>query len=177
MATYIALFRGINVGGNHLLPMKDLVALLEKLGCGNVATYIQSGNVVFTSAEKKSPLAKKINAQVLKLRGFDPNVLLLEKSELETAARKNPFSTEVGKALHFFFLYHKPEKPNLQQLTALQSASEQFYLDETFFFLFAPDGIGHSKLAVSAEKYLGVPATARNYNTVAKLLLMCGSEK
>ena len=86
MATYIALFRGINVGGNNILRMKDLVEILQHLGCENVRTYIQSGNVVFQL--KKSQLkkiAERIRLEVLESHGFEPKVYLLEKAQLEKA--------------------------------------------------------------------------------------------
>ena len=86
MKTYIALFRGINVGGRHILPMKELVALLEDLGCQNVKTYIQSGNAVFESkVNTTSQLAKKISAEIKQRHGFEPHVLLLRLEEMEKA--------------------------------------------------------------------------------------------
>jgi uncharacterized protein (DUF1697 family) len=74
MNTYIALFRGINVGGNNMLPMKELVAILEDLGSRNVKTYIKSGNAVFMSKEKDtSRLSTKIRAEIKQRRGFEPD--------------------------------------------------------------------------------------------------------
>ena len=78
MKTYIALFRGINVGGKNALPMKELVAILENLGARKVKTYIQSGNAVFVCKDKDAPrLSKTITAEINKCRGFEPHVLLL----------------------------------------------------------------------------------------------------
>lgn len=173
MNTYIALFRGINVGGTGILPMKDLSAILENLGCVDVKTYIQSGNVVFkrkqTNTEK---LAKEISDKVLDNKGFAPKVMLLEIKELEEAINNNPFSTEEGKALHFFFLDSIPKKPDIEKIESVKGKSEQYKLFEKVFYLFAPEGVGKSKLAAAAEKCLGVPATARNWNTVSKLISM-----
>ena len=79
MKTYIALFRGINVGGTNVLPMKDLVALLENIGSQNVKTYIQSGNAVFQSEEENaSLLSNKIRAAIKKSHGFEPTSLLTQ---------------------------------------------------------------------------------------------------
>ncbi|GAB4379375.1 MAG: DUF1697 domain-containing protein [Calditrichia bacterium] len=171
MKTYIGFFRGINVGGKNILPMKDLVNILECLGCTNVRTYIQSGNGVFRSKETdRLSLARTISAGIYKERGFKPTVLLLEPVELQKAADNNPFETENGKALHFFFLHSPPQKPSAEQLSAVKSASEQFKLTKNVFYLFAPEGIGRSRLAARVEQILGVEATARNWNTVSKLL-------
>jgi uncharacterized protein (DUF1697 family) len=170
MRTYIALFRGINVVGNNPLPMRDLVRILERMGCKDVETYIQSGNAVFrTGKSRPTKLAEEISSRVFKDHGFKPKVLLLSTSELEAAINNNPFSTAVGNALHFMFLTSKPRKPDLAALTAVKTKTEQFRLDMRVFYLYAPDGIGRSKLAARIEPALGVPATGRNWNTVNKL--------
>ena len=101
MKTYIALFRGINVGGTKVLPMKDLVTQLENLGSQNVKTYIQSGNVVFQSKEEDaSLLSNKIGAAIKKSHGFEPQVLLLELEEMERAVASNPFPAGVLEIKH-----------------------------------------------------------------------------
>jgi len=170
MKTYIALFRGINVGGIHILPMKDLVKILEDLGCSQVKIYIQSGNVVFTTEENnRKSLAENISQGIEGKFNFKPKVLLLEAAELEEAINKNPFPTENGKALQFSFLESIPESPDLEALTAIKTDIEEFKLHKNMFYLYAPDGIGRSKLAANVEKYLGVELTARNWNTVNKL--------
>jgi uncharacterized protein (DUF1697 family) len=173
MNTYIALFRGINVGGNNLLPMKDLVKILEGLGCGQIKTYIQSGNVLFQIQKVwAGKIAGEIGSKILESHGFEPKVMVLEISELQDAIKNNPFPTADGKALHLFFLESLPENPDSAKLTALKSNSEEFKLHKKVFYLYAPDGVGRSKLAVSVEKCLGVPATGRNWNTVMKLMEM-----
>jgi uncharacterized protein (DUF1697 family) len=173
--TYIALFRGINVGGKNILPMKDLVGILEGIGCDNVVTYIQSGNVVFQSKKKQlKNLTREISSKVSESYEFQPKVLLLEISQLQDAIDYSPFKTKDGKALHFFFLDSHPEKPDLEKLKAVKSKSEKFELINNVFYLYAPDGIGKSKLAVKVEQCLGVPVTARNWNTVSKLVSMVG---
>lgn len=175
MKTYIALFRGINVGGNNALPMKELVAVLEYLGARSVKTYIQSGNAVFVSPEQDSSLlANKIRSEIKKRRGFEPMVLLLELKDLEQAVRDNPFPEAVTdpKALHASFLAFAPEKPDLGLLESLKIESERFQLIDKVFYLYAPDGVGRSKLAAKAEKLLGAPMTDRNWRTVCKILEM-----
>jgi len=172
MKTYVALFRGINVGGKNALPMKELVAVLEDLGSQNVKTYIQSGNAVFESQAKDAArLSRKISGEIKQRRGFEPYVLLLELEDLERAIRKNPFPEAEAdpQALHLGFLASAPEKPDLKTLESLRSNSERFHLIANVFYLYAPAGVGRSKLAARAEKLLGVPMTDRNWRTVCKI--------
>ena len=154
--------------------MKELVSILEKLGCRNVATYIQSGNAIIESGEAIETLAKKISAAILRERGFDPQVLLLEKETLERAVAGNPFPEGESdpKSLHVGFLAAAPAGPDLEKLEALRSPSERFRLIDRLFYLHAPEGIGKSKLAVKAERILGVPMTDRNWRTVIRMLEM-----
>ena len=153
--------------------MKDLSNLLEGLGYKNVQTYIQSGNVVF-QRNKESPgkIANKISATVMEHYGFAPKVLLLNWAQLQEAVDHNPFETKEGKALHFFFLDSQPAKPNLEKLTTVKAPSEKFKFHKTVLYLYAPEGIGRSKLVANVEACMGVPVTARNWNTVKKLLEM-----
>jgi uncharacterized protein (DUF1697 family) len=171
MAQYVVLLRGINVGGRSSLPMKELTGLLEELGCENVRTYIQSGNVVLESSEKAPTLAGKIKAAVKALRGFEPEVLLLTAKELEKAIANNPFpqAEDDPKTVHFGFLASRPVRPDLEKLESLKKESEEFQLIGQVFYLYAPEGVGRSKLAAASEKALGVSMTDRNWNTVCKL--------
>ncbi|MDH5638603.1 MAG: DUF1697 domain-containing protein [Nitrospinota bacterium] len=173
MNIWIALFRGINVGGASILPMRDLASICQKLGFTEVRTYIQSGNVVFHSPEGLAPhLTKRIGAAVMKSHGFKPNVILISLDELEKAASSNPFpeAEKDPKSLHFFFLAELPSNPDMERLEQVKSDSEAFVLRGQVFYLHAPDGIGRSKLAAKAEKLIGVAATARNWRTVRKVL-------
>lgn len=172
MKTYIALFRGINVGGKNMLPMKELVAILEDLGSRNVKTYIQSGNAVFQSKEKDaSRFSDKISREIKKRRGFEPHVLLLELDDIERVIKENPFpeAEPEHKALHVGFLCSTPGNPNLKGLEPLKGDNERFQLIDNAFYLHAPEGLGRSKVAASAEKLLGVPMTSRNWRTVCKI--------
>jgi uncharacterized protein (DUF1697 family) len=175
MQTYIALIRGINVGGSHMLPMKDLKLLFERNGCVEVQTYIQSGNVVFRSTlSDLKRLAKQVMADVAKARGFEPRAIVLTRSELERAAAGNPFGEAEGnpKSVHLFFLAEPATKPDLKSLDALKAKSERYALKGKVLYLHTPDGFGTSKLASRAERLLGVEATARNWRTVTILLQM-----
>src|SRR5262245_7902337 len=173
MNIYIALFRGINVGGRNVLPMKELASVLGDLGALNVKTYIQSGNAVFVSPEKDTlSFSSKISLEIKKRRGFEPQVLLLELEDIERAMKKNPFpeATTDPKALHVSFLASKPGKPNLEALESLKIASERFQRIYNVFYVHAPEGTVRWKLAANVERHLGVPMTDRNWRTVCKIL-------
>ncbi|MEE9352738.1 MAG: DUF1697 domain-containing protein [Thiotrichaceae bacterium] len=172
MNTFIALFRGINVGGRNILPMKELRTILETLGCENIKTYIQSGNVLFQTDKGRAEVANDMSQGIKKSHGFEPRVLILDKGEFNKAIENNPFSTEDGKILHFFFLEQKPVNPDLDSIHKLKTQSELYEIKDKVFYLYAPDGIGRSKLVANVEKKLGVAATARNWNSVNKINAM-----
>jgi len=175
MQTWIALLRGINVGGHNILPMAKLKSDLESLQLHNVRTYIQSGNAVFDSAVKTaSVLSKKIADRIEEQHGFRPQLLLLSRRDLLTAIESNPFPEAASdpKTLHFLFLAEPAANPNIEALDDMKAPTERFKLTSGVFYLHAPDGIGRSKLAASAERQLGVVTTGRNYRTVEKLWSM-----
>ncbi len=154
MNTYIALFRGINVGGKNTLKMKDLVLMLEELGATSIRTYIQSGNVVFEYHGELGSLDQKITQAIQERFGFAPHVLLLTRADLTAAIKNNPFpeAEAYPKALHLGFLAHSPEQPNLERLEKLKSESEQYHLTDRVFYLYAPDGIGQFKIGSQYRK-------------------------
>lgn len=171
--SYIALIRGINVGGRNSLPMKELVALFQFHGYRNVQTYIQSGNVVFQSPKSLGAGdSGNIAKAIMDLKGFEPSVMLVNAEILKSAIEENPFPTDNPKALHFFFLESQAEAPDLDRLMSLKTESERFELGKFGFYLYTPDGLGRSKLGSAIEKALGVAVTARNWNTVDKLASM-----
>jgi uncharacterized protein (DUF1697 family) len=175
MNTYIALLRGINVGGANILPMRELVEVLDSLGLQKVQTYIQSGNVVFQSeVAEPEDLASQIKEAINHSHGFAPQVLVLQRQELERAVAANPFpeAAAVPKTLHFYFLASVPPQPDLETLESIKRDSERFELLGRVFYLHAPDGIGRSKLVARIEKALGVAATGRNWRTVSRIVAM-----
>ena len=177
MKTFIALFRGINVGGSNVLSMKDLVSLLEDLGLERPRTYIQSGNAVFGSKARGSArLATKIRSAIKSAHGFEPELVLLDTEELHRAFASNPLRAAENdpSKLQLFFLTDVPEHPDLEAIERIKGTRERFALIDDVFYLHSPDGIGRSKLAARAEKLLGVSATARNWRTVLKLMEMVG---
>jgi uncharacterized protein (DUF1697 family) len=155
--------------------MKQLVGLLESVGCRNIRTYIQSGNAVFQAMElDRLHLAEKISNAIETSYGFKPKVLLLDIKALRKAIRSNPFpeAESEPKSLSILFLAAKPSHPDLQKMAVISTPTERFELKGCLFYLHTPDGAGRSRLAARAEKLLGVPATGRNWRTVCKLMQM-----
>lgn len=173
----IALFRGINVGGKNSLPVKELVVLLENIGARQVKTYIRSGNAVFRSSERNfSRLARRLTAEIGRRHGFEPRVLVLGLEAMDIAMAENPFpeaEADPG-SLHLGFLASRPRNPDLKKLDSLRKGDERFHLSDRVFYLHAPQGVGRSRLAASAEKLLGVPMTDRNWRTVCRIREMAG---
>ncbi len=177
MTKYVALLRGINVGGKNSLPMQDLRDIFSALGCEDVTTYIQSGNAVLRSNASRTLLGSKIEAAVNEKFGFQPKVLLLTVANYRSILAANPFPHAVDnpKSLHVSFMSEAPVDPDLDALETLRSPTESFELLANAFYLHAPDGIGRSKLAAKVEKCLGVEATGRNWRTATKLAELAAS--
>ena len=150
---------------------------MENIGLSNVRTYIQSGNCVFDAqAALASSLDMRIAEQIEQQFGFRPAVMVLSKSDLDAAIANNPFAQSAiePKTVHFNFLKEPPTNPDLEAIRTLQKPSECFELTKSVFYLYAPEGIGRSKLAAQVEKKLGVPVTGRNLRTVLKLKEIVG---
>ncbi len=170
----LVLLRGINVGGRHVVPMADLRRLfVEQLGCTDVATYIQSGNIVCTAGPR---LAEDSIAAALTLRfGFPIPVVLRGLAELDAAVKRNPFAGEGSDIamLHAVFLAEPLAPAVLQALMARCAGEEQLVAQARELFLLLPHGVGRSKLAlaVTAPSMPGNP-TMRNWKTVLQLHTM-----
>ena len=172
MQTYVVLFRGINVGGNNLIKMKALTTLLEQQGFEEVKSYIQSGNLVLKSIELPTKTIKELVSEHF---GFTPDVFALNDNEFVSISQNNPFqppSVECeGKFIHFF-ICQNAIKLNNDALAKYQAQSEQIEVVGNTLYLLAPEGIGRSKLVKNIERCIEQPATARNLNTINKLLTM-----
>ncbi len=172
MTVYIILFRG--VGGATQLPTKPLREALTATGFKDVATYINSGNAVLSS--RKS--AKAVTAEVAKICakefGFDKAIHTVTRDEWAELIVNNPFPEAVAipKFLHAAVLAEKPEKGKVEALRAFARDGERIEVVGKVAYLHTPDGFGTSKLAVKFDKGIGVPNTARNWNTVIALAKM-----
>ena len=172
MKTYIALLKGINVGGHKKIPMADLRELLSKLGFKNVKTYIQSGNVIFDSIEL-SPIQIEtiISRTIFDHFGFDVAVIVRAPQELKRIFEACPFSEQKKKASYFMLLHKAPDDK------MVKSASEKVYEGEDYkikgdcIYYYTEKGFGRAKFNVNFfEGKLKTFATARNYKTMVKLL-------
>ncbi|MDQ6595619.1 DUF1697 domain-containing protein [Bacillus salipaludis] len=168
---YIALLRGINVGGHNKIKMADLKKLLESMGLKKVKTYIQSGNVVFESEEVAAELTQKIEEAIQKEFGFFVTVVIRTALELNQIIEKCPYSPDnllEGESVHVAFLAGMPPEEGISHLQNFNKGDDEYFIEGQDVYLFFRQSIRNSKLAAQLPK-LGVPATVRNWKTVMKL--------
>ena len=168
MPTYIGLLRGVNVGGHNKVSMSALRELHESLGHTDVATYIQSGNVVFTATKPVTPasLERAINDEF----GIDVTVVLRSRADMKRIVTANPFADKDLKTVHVGFMASKPAPAAVRALDADQFAPEAFAIKGADLYLHLPNGMGRTKLPAHLDRKLKIPTTIRNWNTVCKLL-------
>jgi uncharacterized protein (DUF1697 family) len=179
MARVIALLRGVNVGGHNKIKMETLRALCDSLGCTNTQTYVQSGNVVFSTSKRNlSSLSSEIESAIESELGFRPSVMLRIASELREVVARNPFPAEAATDpahLAVFFLSDPITAAAQAGIKALPPHPERIHLGGREFYVYFPNGLGTSKLPALIDRALKAPATARNWNTVTKLLEIADS--
>ncbi len=179
-AVYIALLRGINVSGHHVIKMEQLRALFAALKFQQVRTYIQSGNIVF-EAEKGSPadMGREIEGRILQDFGFPVLVFLRTAKQIKQVIADNPFSKQAGldpSKFYITFLSGPAPKPAEEILAALAVTAERFHVNGREIYFYYPNGYGETKLSNPAiEKKLGLSATTRNWKTVNALLALAQS--
>jgi uncharacterized protein (DUF1697 family) len=168
MKRFVGLLRGINVGGNNQMGMKDLAAFFSAAGCKNVETYIQSGNVVFDgNAKAGAEVCARIEAQF----GFKTTIILRSQGEMEAVAAGNPYP--VTDTSHVVFLEAQPTAAQIAQLDPDRSAPDQFTVAGREIYLHLPNGAGRTKLTNTYfDSKLKTVSTIRNWRTVVKLLAM-----
>lgn len=173
--TYIALLRGINVSGHKKILMADLRNLLQKIGFIEVQTYIQSGNVVFSSSEDKTDLERIISEAILKKYGWEVPVLVLTSSEINLILENCPFSDEKKEKSYFVLLQAAPSSESIAAIESVFYPNEEFVITNSCVYLYSEFGAAKAKLGTNFfERKLKVKATARNYRTMNKLLEMSG---
>lgn len=166
------MLRGVNVGGKNRLAMGDLRGLFESLGCTDVETLIQSGNVVFTST---GPItAPTIEAEIQRVFGLDVPVVMRTGTALNKVLAANPFPDRDTHLLHVAFLGAKPDAKVVRDLDGPRFAPEEFSVSRTEAYLYLPNGMARTKLPPYLERSLKVPMTIRNWNTATKLAEMAG---
>ena len=176
MAVVISLLRGVNVGGQRI-KMDALCAIYKSLKLEEPRTYVQSGNVLFRTKEKNlKPLREKISAAIERKAGFRPEVMLRTPEEFRRAIAANPFAGRPGldpRKLHISFLADEPIPAAQKNLLAFKSGPEELHLIGHELYIYFPNGAGQSKLPWSSlDKHLGTSGTARNWNSVTKMLEM-----
>jgi uncharacterized protein (DUF1697 family) len=174
MKTYIAMLRGINVSGKNLIKMNDLREIFAKLGLTNVSTYIQSGNVIFTSPETATEeLAQNIAAKITAGFGFNVPVIVLNAVEFENIYENNPLNDGIREPgfLHITFLSATPAGFDIKAIEQKKQKGEEIAISGNACYLFCPNGYGNTKLTNTfLESKLKVTATTRNWKTVNELL-------
>lgn len=178
MGVHIALLRGINVGGKHSLPMRDLTALFERAGATHVRTYIQSGNVVFAAPAPAAPrIAAGVSSAILKSTGMRIPVVTRSATELAAVIRGNPYLKAglPATSLHVAFLADRPATARIAALDAGRSPGDAFSVRGRDVFLHLPNGTARSKLTNAwFDSSLGTVSTIRNWRTVLTLAAMAG---
>jgi uncharacterized protein (DUF1697 family) len=171
----IALLRGINVGKNKRIAMADLRELLAGLGYGDVKTLLQSGNAVFTARARPEALQRQIEDAIEARFGFDVSVMVRTARELEAIVEENPIpeGARDGSKLHVLFLSAKPAAATLRGIDPAAFEPEELAVRGREIYLWCKNGVRESKLfGVFSDARLGVKTTARNWNTVTKLLAL-----
>jgi uncharacterized protein (DUF1697 family) len=175
VTTHIALLRGVNVGGHRKLPMSDLRAICTDAGYGDVATYIQSGNVVFTSQASAATVQRELGRHIARATGLDVDVVVRTKAELAKVVRSNPFLGNKTDAshLHVVFLQTMLPRNALSSFDADAFAPEAMAAKGREVYLLMPNGLGRAKLPIALGKTIAsLVATTRNWKTVTTLLTM-----
>ena len=177
MTTHIAMLRGINVTGHHIIKMEALRASFAVMGFKNVKTFIQSGNVVFETDEPPAGLTSKIEKRIRGDFGFQVRVLTKSAKELMEIVKHNPFAEKGNDEarLYVTLLSDDPPKNALELVQPLAAGAEEICIVGRAVYLRLPNGYGKTKLSNTAiEKKLGCGATTRNWNTTKTLLEMAG---
>jgi uncharacterized protein (DUF1697 family) len=170
LQTFIALLRGVNVGGRGLLPMKELVGLCSSLGFHAVRTYIQSGNVIFDSNLSAEEIQSRLQDALAVKMGKAIAVMVRTPAEMRSILSRNPFPDQEAAKVGVVFLARTPPENVIKNVVA--PGGEQVRAGKREIYVYYPDGMGRSKLKLPLE---GACTTVRNLNTVAKLVAMTES--
>ncbi len=185
MSIYIALLRGINVGGKHRVNMAELTRVLQEAGFSNVRTYIQSGNVLFESDRKEAEQREKMEQVIQGRFGFPVPVILRTSRELQAIVDHCPFTVEEIQAaeaasgvesLHVCMFPSEPEPETVEKLKAIPSGGDRFAVRGRDIYLLVQNGIHNSKLSAQVSK-IKASVTARNFKTMRQLALMANEMK
>ena len=170
---YIALLRGVNVGGNTMIKMAELKASFEELGFNNVVSYINSGNLAFDATKSsEEKICTKIEKAIEKDFGKTIPVMIREQASIRNVLDNNPFqgAYETHKQMHVLFMKEKMPKDKQEQLKAAETELEKFEVVDREIYALLKAGVADSLLGKGfIEKKLKVAITGRNWRTVEKL--------
>lgn len=174
MKTYIALLKGINVGGHKKVPMADLRELLVKSGFENVRTYIQSGNIVLQSINNNLiEIEEQIQKEIQSYFGFEVSVLVRTREHLKRIFDNCPFTEDKKQKSYFTLLKDMPDDELVKIASEKVYEGEEYKIIGDCIYFYCASGYGRAKFNINFfEKKLKTTATARNYNTMVKLLAM-----
>ena len=175
MTVYVGLLRGVNVGGHHKIAMTALRDLAEACGFAAVATYVQSGNVVFRAPKRsRDEVAASLRSAIDERFGFAPAVVVRTEPELAAVVADNPFAgrTSDHRQLHVQFLAAEDPRPQLETLDLESYVPDKVAVRGDEIYLYLPNGMGRSKLAADIARRAKGVGTARNWRTVTTLLDM-----
>lgn len=167
MQTWIALLRGVNVGGHGKLPMAEFRSLLSGLGYESPRTYVQSGNAIFASDAPENTMQEAIALGVEAQFNFRPEVMLITAQSLQAALKANPFpaTIEAPTTLHLLF----GGAPDLPAIRAAATDGEEAQCINNITYFHTPNGFGKSRLAANLARYFDAPITARNLRSCMKI--------
>jgi len=172
MKKYIALLRGINVGGHKKVPMAELRELLAKSGLNNVSTYIQTGNIFFQTSENNiQNIEAFIQKAIIDHFGFEVSVLVKTRKDLKRIFDDCPFSEEKKEKSYFTILHHRPNDELVKIASEKVYEGEEYQIINDCIYYFCEKGYGQAKFNMNLfERKLKTTSTSRNYRTMVKLL-------
>jgi uncharacterized protein (DUF1697 family) len=172
---YVALLRGINVGGKAKVPMAALRDVCVAVGCEDVVTYIQSGNVVLSSRLTADKLQAALEAAIAEELGLSPAVMIRTAKEMAAVLASNPYSADDEKSVHVGFLHVPPDAATKKCLGGIDCAPEELTVVGRDVYLHLPNGMGRAQLPVKMDRCLRpLQVTVRNWRTVSKLVELSG---
>jgi uncharacterized protein (DUF1697 family) len=171
---YVALLRGVNVGGNAIFKMLELRELFESYGLQDVTSYIQSGNIVFTTPEgDPSGIARDLENKLNKSTGREIKVFVLDRGQLLDASEHNPFfpaCRDEDLRCHLMFLSGEPDRAQAEALAAMQGEEYRFHVRGRVLYYAYPGRYAGHRRSIDFERVLGVQGTSRTWKVVAKLI-------
>jgi uncharacterized protein (DUF1697 family) len=174
MSVFVTFLRGVNMAGHCTIKMADLISLYKKLGFKDAVTYIQSGNVIFTSADNEETIASGIENAILKKFGYTVPVMVRTADEIQKINQLNPYihdkDFDPAKSA-VIFLYGEPDRDQLLKVADVNYPPDRFKVTGKEIFIYCPNGFGRTKLYTNFfENRMKVTGTARNWKTVTAIM-------